>query len=402
MVPALIYIDSDLHHGPLKTLLTTCMEFEEWRGAPPVFAGGGWALSEGVRQAVTEVARERGLRLHVEQDQAWTLAGHLVRDTGNNSSSGGGSGSGEGGGASSSSSSSSGGPPPPPDVPTVTAAEAAAADALRVKDASLDVEVRRMAWIAAVFDAIDAGDDPVALAAAVGSHGRRRPGGGRKRRRRDGAPAAAAAPPAPVPPPAPAPAAGFGLAALMGTLPAGPPGASAALPPSAVLAAALAVAAPPPPPAASPPPADDDDSDDDDDAHSDGAGAGADAAEEVWIDSAAGDKRHSTPLMRAAKLGRTRCVTSLLQDHGAGVNVVADRSRFTALILAAYGGHEDAVRVLLAAGADAGLANKWGETALRAAQKAGKEGVVALLQAHDRAQQQQQRGASVGAGGSGW
>jgi hypothetical protein len=36
-----------------------------------------------------------------------------------------------------------------------------------------------------------------------------------------------------------------------------------------------------------------------------------------WIDSCGDDKRHLTPLMRAAKLGRLGCVAALIDQHGA-------------------------------------------------------------------------------------
>lgn len=114
------------------------------------------------------------------------------------------------------------------------------------------------------------------------------------------------------------------------------------------------------------------------------------------MDLGASDKRHTTALARAAKMGRLRCVCALIDEHGADVNVRADRSGYTALLVASYEGHTDVVRALLARGADPFLTNKWGETPLKAASKAtDREAVVALLR------EAEARVAAAGVGGGG-
>lgn len=117
------------------------------------------------------MARERGLRLHVEGGEAWTLNGEFIRDTSGNSS---GSTASVPVGAQGAlaSDASSDQPGNAPVVLSVTDAEAAAADSMRVRDTEVERESRRHAWIGEVFRVLDAGDDVVALAAAVGSHGR--------------------------------------------------------------------------------------------------------------------------------------------------------------------------------------------------------------------------------------
>ena len=85
--------------------------------------------------------------------------------------------------------------------------------------------------------------------------------------------------------------------------------------------------------------------------------------------------------MTAAKAGQLAALTQLIDEHGADVNVQAERSLYTPLILAAYDGHEACVRALLARGADVRLVNKWGETALASATKQGHGAVAALLAA---------------------
>jgi ankyrin repeat protein len=91
--------------------------------------------------------------------------------------------------------------------------------------------------------------------------------------------------------------------------------------------------------------------------------------------------------MRAAKVGRSDLVTSLIDEHGANVNAVADRSLYTALILAAYDNHKDVVKILLARGADPSLRNKFGESALQCVMDAKAKGknnrdeLIKILQA---------------------
>jgi len=103
------------------------------------------------------------------------------------------------------------------------------------------------------------------------------------------------------------------------------------------------------------------------------------AAAREWLDAAdAGDKRHLTLLMSAAKAGKAALVGELLAA-GAAVDARAPRSGYTALYLAAYGGHAAAAKALLAAGAGADVPNKWGETARAAAAKR-HAGIAALIQ----------------------
>ena len=66
----------------------------------------------------------------------------------------------------------------------------------------------------------------------------------------------------------------------------------------------------------------------------------------------------------------------------AGADVNANGSHFTPLMLAALGGHTEAVRMLLAAGADPTAKNEVGETALILAMKAQERGAARVLAAH--------------------
>ena len=119
-----------------------------------------------------------------------------------------------------------------------------------------------------------------------------------------------------------------------------------------------------------------------------GAGAAGDAFHgEPWIDGCGDDRRHTNALMRAAKAGRADLVEALVDAHGAGVNVQAERSSFTALHLSTYEGREGVVRALLARGASAALLNKYGETALAQAEgqckrsaSAARRAILAMLQ----------------------
>ena len=445
-MPSIIYIDADLHYGPVKSLISSCMGYEEWKAAPPLFAGGSWGRSEGIRQAVTEIARERGLRLHVEQGQCWTLSGQLIKDSHNGLAGGAGEGATSVAGASSGAADGDGSGS---GMPTVTAAEAAAADNLRVHDSETEREQRRLAWLLKVFDVMEAGDNPSALAEAIGPHGR-------KKRIRKTPPPSAAAPP---PPPAPAPSSALGTVNIFASSSLPPPPGSSSMPPpppsssfgsssNSLFASGSGMPPPPgqsapsifassslpPPPggggggvfgglglfssSSMPPPpsipaltssgvaatgiasttsssviapaaaggtaAASAVADDDDDGGPEWEEP--DDPAELWIDSCANDRRHNTPLNTAAKLGRVNCLRALIDVHGAQVNRQADRSMFTALLVASFAGHEDCVKALLARGADPTLTNKWGETAMKAATEGEKEGVVELLRQHAEAQ----------------
>jgi ankyrin repeat protein len=88
------------------------------------------------------------------------------------------------------------------------------------------------------------------------------------------------------------------------------------------------------------------------------------------------------PLHMAAWSGKRACVAVLLR-HGAEVDAHAtgDRHAWTALHLAALNGHVDAVNQLLAAGADAALAeNCRGFNALQLAMEHQHQGVIDALQ----------------------
>jgi hypothetical protein len=124
------------------------------------------------------------------------------------------------------------------------------------------------------------------------------------------------------------------------------------------------------------------------------AGGGGGPAWEAgpWLDRGGNDKRHLTPLMRAAKLGKAALVAALIDEHGAGVNVQAPRSAFTALHLAVFEGHAATVEALLARGADTTLVNKWGESVRKIATDKRLANILALL---DRAE------ARRGGGGGG-
>jgi Acetyltransferase (GNAT) family/Ankyrin repeats (3 copies)/WW domain len=98
-----------------------------------------------------------------------------------------------------------------------------------------------------------------------------------------------------------------------------------------------------------------------------------------WINVGDSTKVHMTLLMHACKMGKTRVAEALIKDHGAKVNVQAEKSLFTALGLAAFEGHTDTVKMLLANGANPLLMNRYGETPLANAQTRRRSDIVALL-----------------------
>ena len=77
---------------------------------------------------------------------------------------------------------------------------------------------------------------------------------------------------------------------------------------------------------------------------------------------AAGDDG-CTSLYLAANSGHEEAV-KMLTAAGSNVNVAAARTRFTPLHVAAQAGHAEVVEALLQAGADTGLLNKAGKTPL--------------------------------------
>jgi len=99
-------------------------------------------------------------------------------------------------------------------------------------------------------------------------------------------------------------------------------------------------------------------------------------------DTNARGRRQETPLMLAVR-GNHPNIMQLLLANGANPNIVADEDGTTALILAAERGLADAVRVLLAAGADAGHRTRAGRTALAAAEEIGASQTAVLLRDAD-------------------
>lgn len=102
----------------------------------------------------------------------------------------------------------------------------------------------------------------------------------------------------------------------------------------------------------------------------------------------------SGALILAAQIGKMEAVTYLL-DKGANVNLCGwrDVMIFTrleeaesALHGAVKGGHEGAVRLLLERGADAGMKNGKGQTALDLARDSEKEIIIRLLSSHGEEQ----------------
>ena len=90
----------------------------------------------------------------------------------------------------------------------------------------------------------------------------------------------------------------------------------------------------------------------------------------------------TTPLMVAAKHGRTACVSALLQSGRAAVDA-ADDEGATALVWSAYYGHANCTKLLVEAGADTNL--RWptgplpGKTALEWAEQLGHGKVVEII-----------------------
>ena len=88
---------------------------------------------------------------------------------------------------------------------------------------------------------------------------------------------------------------------------------------------------------------------------------------------------HLTPLMKAAKHGRLACVTALVRTLKANPNAIAKRSRYTALGLAAYGGHTQICNFLLSVGADPTISNRYNESATRVAETRGHTKLATML-----------------------
>jgi len=250
IVPWVLWLDCELLENNLKAILEALWKFgwidpyadipsaasrrRNVHPAPVTLVGGGcWAISEGVRSAVTSFAADHGLSLHVEKGEAWTFARDAIIETENDPSN------------------------PLHRIGVDEKVAEQVSSFLRVVGHAGESEINsKKLWLAKVLEVIDSGGGVVALREAIGPH-------------------------------------------------------------------------------------------------------------KSWIDEGGDDKRHLNALMRAAKMGRCDLVTSLIDEHGANVNAVADRSLYTALILAAYDNHKDVVKILLARGADQSLRNKFGESALQ-------------------------------------
>ncbi|MBX3407583.1 MAG: ankyrin repeat domain-containing protein [Phycisphaeraceae bacterium] len=86
-----------------------------------------------------------------------------------------------------------------------------------------------------------------------------------------------------------------------------------------------------------------------------------------------------TPLHSAAMNGHARVCERLIRA-GTGINVQTDPQRYAALHSAAYGGHEEAIRVLLANGADPTLKNYRGECPADTARRQGNLAAAQLIE----------------------
>lgn len=85
-----------------------------------------------------------------------------------------------------------------------------------------------------------------------------------------------------------------------------------------------------------------------------------------------------SPLMVAAFSGNSSIIKSLVR-HGAQVGLVEPRHRNTALLIAIRKGHTEAVRVLIAAGADPNQSIELGDAPLCRAQSIGRSDIASIL-----------------------
>lgn len=86
--------------------------------------------------------------------------------------------------------------------------------------------------------------------------------------------------------------------------------------------------------------------------------------------------------MHAVKCGRFDYVTVLVDEFGAEVNAQSSRSKYTPIIQASYAGNNQMVKYLLDHGADPLLENKWGENAIKAAEKNSQAETAQLIRKH--------------------
>lgn len=95
------------------------------------------------------------------------------------------------------------------------------------------------------------------------------------------------------------------------------------------------------------------------------------------VDVNARDGDGSTPLMKAAYIGNSYFVETLLR-HGAEVNA-RNGNGINALMAAVYAGRPDIARMLIEHGADVNVRDERGNIALRLAGERGSEELAGLL-----------------------
>jgi ankyrin repeat protein len=98
---------------------------------------------------------------------------------------------------------------------------------------------------------------------------------------------------------------------------------------------------------------------------------------------AATDRDGLTPLLRAMSWGNRDVIRNMM-NHGADVNYAGGRTGITAMQIAASSGDTELVQSMLDAGGDVLTKNKMGISALDAARRNPKGGVLALIEAAAR------------------
>lgn len=90
------------------------------------------------------------------------------------------------------------------------------------------------------------------------------------------------------------------------------------------------------------------------------------------------DSEGKTALMYTCKRSFNETASYLL-ENGADVNIRGEKKQITALMIAAVAGNLELVKMLLEHGADAGLTDIFGNTAMSLAERKGNSAVVELL-----------------------
>jgi hypothetical protein len=85
-----------------------------------------------------------------------------------------------------------------------------------------------------------------------------------------------------------------------------------------------------------------------------------------------------TPLIAAASTGHNDMV-ALLLDHGAQIDRLDCKDGYSALMMAAYHGQTETIRLLMSRGADVHLSTEWFVTALQMAERAGQRRAAEVL-----------------------